>query len=123
MINIIQSPSPNHYSLDEKAYLVFLHTTLGSFEGAISHLQKPDNPSAHLVIGREGQVVQLVQFGRGAWHAGRVSNPSQRAKDVCRKTLWGTIKNPNKYSIGIEHAAGWDIDRDGIIENWEKLFN
>jgi hypothetical protein len=52
-----------------------------------------------------------------------IKNPSAAAKLVCRKNVFGKIKNPNKYSIGIEHAAGWDIDRDGIVESWEKAFN
>lgn len=112
----------NHYALSEPAYIVILHTTLGSYEGAISHLQKRGNPSAHFVCDRTGQGAQLVPLNRGAWHAGVVSSPSARAKRVCRKTLWGSVKNPNKYSFGIENAAGWDIDRDGVIESWEKLF-
>ena len=121
-MDIKQRPSPNFYNLLEPAYISILHTTLGSFEGAISHLTKRGNPSAHFVIGRLGRIAQLVQLDKGAWHAGRISNPSQRAKAVCRKSIWGRVKNPNKYSWGFEYASGYDIDRDGVIENWEKLY-
>jgi len=122
-MNIEKRPSPNFYDLDEKAYIIILHTTLGSYEGTIQELTKRGNPSAHFVIGRDARVARLVPMGFGAWHAGVINNPSIRAKAVCRKNIWGQIKNPNRYSIGIEHAAGWDIDRDGVIESWEQLFN
>lgn len=121
-MKITQRPSPNFYKLLEPAYISILHTTLGSFEGAISHLSKRGNPSSHFVIGRLGQIAQLVQLNKGAWHAGRVSKPSARAKAVCRKTLWGSVKNPNRYSWGFEYASGYDIDRDGVLEGWEKLY-
>ncbi len=121
-MNIIQRPSPNFYDLLEPAYISILHTTLGSFEGAIEHLTTKGNPSAHFVIGRLGQIAQLVSLDKGAWHAGAIYRPSQRAKAVCRKTAWGKLKNPNRYSWGFEYASGYDIDRDGVIESWEKLY-
>jgi len=44
--------------------------------------------SAHLLIGRDGEVVQFVPFGRRAWHAG---DSSFRGRSCC-----------NDFSIGIE---------------------
>jgi AmpD protein len=44
--------------------------------------------SAHLMIGRAGEVVQFVPFGRRAWHAG---DSSFRGRTCC-----------NDFSIGIE---------------------
>lgn len=44
--------------------------------------------SAHLLIRRDGQVVQFVPFGRRAWHAGQ---SKFRGRDAC-----------NDFSIGIE---------------------
>lgn len=121
-MNIQQRPSPNYYSLEYPVNIAVLHMTLGAFEGAIQHLSVPNNPSAHFVIGRLGEIAQLVSLDKGAWHAGRISNPSARGRAVLRKTVWGSWKNINKYSWGFEYAAGYDIDRDGIIEGWEKLY-
>lgn len=44
--------------------------------------------SAHLLIRRDGEVVQFVPFGQRAWHAGR---SSWQGREAC-----------NDYSIGIE---------------------
>jgi len=44
--------------------------------------------SAHLLIGREGDLIQFVPLGRRAWHAGE---SSFRGRSCC-----------NDYSIGIE---------------------
>lgn len=121
-MEIIQRPSPNFYDLWYPADIIVLHTTLGSFEGALSYLSKIGNPSAHFTIGRLGQIVQLVSLDKGAWHAGRIKNPSERAKAVLKKNLWSGFKNPNRHSWGFEFAAGYDIDKDGILEGWEKLY-
>lgn len=32
------------------------------------------------------------------------------------KNLDGSYINPNQYTIGIELAAGYDIDKDGVVE-------
>lgn len=122
-MNIRQKPSPNFYDLKRTPEIIVLHTTLGAYEGAIEWLRKPGNSSAHFVISRFGEITQLVQLDKGAWHAGRVSNPSPRANKVLSKTIWGTTENPNKYSIGVEFASGYDIDRDGILESWEQAYS
>ena len=96
-MKIEQRPSANFYNLKYPAEMLVLHTTLGSFEGSVNYLQRKNNPSAHFVIGREGQIAQLVQLDKGAWHAGRISKPSVRAKAVFRKYAWGAYINPNKY--------------------------
>lgn len=52
--------------------------------------------SAHLVIGRDESITQLVPFNEIAWHAG--------------KSSWDSRNGLNKYSIGIE------IDNAGRLE-------
>ncbi len=44
--------------------------------------------SAHLLIRRDGEVVQFVAFGDRAWHAGA--------------SCYGTRENCNDFSVGIE---------------------
>lgn len=70
--------------------MLVMHYTAGSsLDGAVSHLMNPRvQASAHLVIGRDAHIVQLVEFSNKAWHAGR-------SKYLDRKGL-------NQYSIGIE---------------------
>ena len=53
--------------------MIVLHYTAGtSAESSALFLPRPDvSASAHVVIGREGEVFQLVPFNIEAWHAGK----------------------------------------------------
>ena len=70
-----------------------LHGTLGSFKSAFDWLMTPpakrpdgSSSSAHYIIGRnDGEVVQLVKNEDVSWHAGNISNPSDRAKKALPK--------------------------------------
>jgi len=119
-MNIPFQQTPNYAVGPTKKAVVVLHFTLGSYAGAVSWLMnanRPNRSSAHFVIGRnQGEAVQLVKVTDIAWHAGVVSNPNDRAKRVMKKNLDGTWVNPNQYTIGIELAAGYDVDQDGVVE-------
>lgn len=69
---------------------IIIHFTGGSSaESSVSWLQNPQSSaSAHVVIGRDGSIVQLVPFDTIAWHAGRSS--------------YGGRSGYNQFSIGIE---------------------
>jgi len=69
---------------------IIIHYTAGSSaESSIRTLSNPNvRASAHLVVGRDGAITQLIPFDTIAWHAGRSS-------------YQGRI-GFNKYSIGIE---------------------
>lgn len=74
--------------------LVVLHATAGAtLEGAVAWFKNPQSKvSAHYVIGKDGQVVEMVPLDLQAWHAGR-----------CRMKIDGKIvRNINSRSIGIE---------------------
>ncbi|MCH1931308.1 N-acetylmuramoyl-L-alanine amidase [Shewanella sp. A25] len=81
--------SPNQSAGIAPIFLT-LHFTAGtSLDGAVSWFKNPDaQASAHLVIDRDGSIVQMVAFNRRAWHAG--------------KSHWGNLDGMNQYSIGIE---------------------
>ena len=69
--------------------IVLHYTAVAGSEAAAIYLTRPDvNASAHLVIGREGELVQLVPFNIEAWHAGR--------------SWYAGRAELNHYSIGIE---------------------
>lgn len=69
---------------------LIIHFTAGrSAISSARYLARPDiRASAHLVIGRAGEVYQLVPFDKVAWHAGT--------------SQYGGRSGYNKYSIGIE---------------------
>lgn len=119
-MNIPFQQTPNYAVGPTKKAVVVLHFTLGAYRGAVewlSNANRPNRSSAHFVIGRnQGEAMQLVKVTDIAWHAGAVSNPNERAKRVMKKNLDGTWMNPNQYTIGIELAAGYDVDQDGAIE-------
>lgn len=106
-MNIIAQPSPNHSArvVGDPIDMVVLHATVGSFESALSWMRNPAPPnpqtgrpdpslavSSHYEISETGDIVQLVDEERIAWHAGR--------------STWAPLNrtNINRYSIGIELA-------------------
>lgn len=102
--------SPNYSETKYEKTLGVIHKTLGSFEGALQTLTDPNpannNPvSANYLIDRDGKTVCLVLPHRAAWHAGNISNPSDRFKEVARKDFLGRYVNPNMYSVGIEFVC------------------
>ena len=84
--------------------MIVLHYTAGvSGESSAIYLTRPDvAASAHLVIGRDGKVFQLVPFNIEAWHAGR--------------SWYAGRAELNHYSIGIE------LDNLGKLRQKGKKF-
>jgi N-acetylmuramoyl-L-alanine amidase len=86
------SASPNHGARFANGLpdAVVIHFTAGaSLESSVRTLSSPDSKaSAHVVVGRDGTIVQLVPFDVVAWHAGASS--------------LGNRSGLNKFSIGIE---------------------
>ena len=83
--------SPNCGGELKARFLVFHYTAGRSAESSIESLctrQASGNASAHLVLSRDGRIVQLVPFDVVAWHAG--------------KSHWNGLVGLNRASIGIE---------------------
>lgn len=107
-MNIAWFPSPN-YSPGRRKYdgqaeqvlAIVDHITGGNYPGCRSWLCNPAaKASAHYIVARSGEVVQLVKGEDTAWHAGIVNKPSW--------ALYDSIGyNPNRWTIGIEHE-GYD---------------
>ncbi len=119
-MNVPFQQSPNFTAGPTKKKAVVLHFTLGAYKGAVEWLcnaNRPNRSSAHYVIGRNtGEIIQLVKLTDIAWHAGVVSNPNDRAQRIMEKNFPDLWVNPNQYTIGIELAAGYDVDHDGVVE-------
>lgn len=91
--------SPNHSSRNGVSVdKVVIHITDGGpcLDRSVERFCKPETKAApHFVVGRGGEVVQLVALDRAAWHA----------------SGW------NRESVGIEHIAR----TPGELKNWAKL--
>jgi N-acetylmuramoyl-L-alanine amidase len=77
---------------------IIIHYTAGSSaKSSISSLSDPSvQASAHIVVGRDGIITQIVPFNIVAWHAGA--------------SQYGGRVGFNQFSIGIE------IDNAGLLE-------
>ena len=94
--------TPNHGGELKARYLVFHYTAGQSAESSIASLctRKPQgNASAHLVLARDGRIVQLVPFNVIAWHAG--------------VSQWNGLVGLNQASIGIEMDNAGALSRVG----------
>jgi N-acetylmuramoyl-L-alanine amidase len=88
-------------------YLVIHYTAGGNAESSVNWLTNlRSNASAHVVIGRDGSVTQLVPFDTIARHAGVSS--------------WYGLNGLNKYSIGIELDNAGKLWRHG--NKWRAWF-
>lgn len=89
--------TPNTGGEMEPRYLVIHFTAGRSADESVRWLTDPRaKASAHLVIGRDGGITQLVPFNRVAWHAG--------------VSKWEGLVGLNRHSIGIE------LDNAGRLE-------
>lgn len=89
-MEMTQKPSPNRGGqLKNPKYLIIHYTAGRSAEESANWLcSKAAKASAHVIIGRDGKVIQLVPFNVVAWHAGH--------------SEWQGLPGINNYSIGIE---------------------
>lgn len=91
-MQIIKHPSPNFGPRRDTARpdLIVLHyTAMTTAQAALKRLCDPlAEVSAHYLIGRCGQVWQMVDEDQRAWHAGAGA--------------WGGVNDVNSRSIGIE---------------------
>ena len=84
--------------------MVVLHYTAGTdCRSTAIYLSRPDvDASAHLVLGRRGEIIQLLPFDIEAWHAGRSRYAGQEGLNRC--------------SIGLE------LDNLGRLERHGELY-
>lgn len=81
---------------------IILHDTASplAIDGPVAWFRDPRSKvSAHLVIGRAGEIVQMVECDRAAWHAGQ--------------SCWQGRPNCNAWTIGIEIVNPGKLTRKG----------
>jgi N-acetylmuramoyl-L-alanine amidase len=98
--------SPNRGGPVDHQLLVMHYTAGPSAESSVHWLSNPAaRASAHVVVGRDGSVVQLVPFNRIAWHAGT--------------SEWLGRSRVNEFSLGIElDNAGRLTRHEGQWRAW-----
>lgn len=78
-----------HFDVRKPTYVIIHHTAQNSLDQTIrTFTLEHTKVSAHYVIGRDGQVVQMLNDYLRGWHAG--------------KSKWGSITDLNSVSLGIE---------------------
>ena len=88
-------------------YLILHYTAGRDAASSIRWFKNPDaKASAHVVVGKDGSVTQMVPFNRMAWHAG-ISH-------------WEEKVGLNSYSIGIELDNPGKLQRRG--NRWLSWF-
>lgn len=103
-------PDPNNY--DNKhpiigpKYAVIHFTTGTRIESTIAHFRNAAAQAcAHLLIGRDGRIIQFLPFNKIAYHAGY--------------SWWEGDRSLNSFSVGIElDNAGFLKESNGI---WKRL--
>lgn len=96
-------PTPNKGGKLAPQYLVIHYTAATTARGSISwFLNNAAKASAHLLIDRDGSVIQFAPFNLITWHAGQ--------------SEWNGLKGMNNYSIGIELVNGGRLSKSG--ESW-----
>ena len=103
-MHLIKQKSPNFQkktrNLKDIKYIVIHYTGMQSKRASIKRLtDKKYKVSCHYLIDRKGNIIQMVEDHRVAWHAG--------------KSKWKKIENLNQNSIGIElvnkgHSFGYE---------------
>ena len=86
----IAAPSPNFDARLLPISMIVLHYTgMQDAQSAIDRLRDPEaKVSAHYLVDEDGSILQLVDEGHRAWHAG--------------KSYWRDVDDVNSASIGIE---------------------
>lgn len=88
-------------------YLLIHYTAGTSASGAEEWFKNPaSQASSHLIIDRDGAIIQMVPFNRRAWHAG--------------ESKWGELTDINTHSIGIEIVNAGKLRKrsDGTWLSW-----
>src|SRR5436190_22628758 len=81
--------SPNHDAELNPFYLLLHYTATLTLQQAVRWFLNPEaRASAHILVDRSGEAIQMVPLNRRASHAGR--------------SRWGPLEDLNAYAIGIE---------------------
>lgn len=93
-------PSPNKSARNGKISRIVLHNTEASLESTLATFSKTSSQvSAHLVVGREGEVYRVVDDAMKAWHATVANDSSLGLEIVAGKGMLGMTPVQEKTVI------------------------
>lgn len=95
-------PTPNVGGAYQPRFVVLHYTAGRNVDSSVASLctRKPQgNASAHIVLGRDGRIVQLAPFNAVTWHAG--------------VSQWNGLNGLNHHAIGIEMDNAGLLHREG----------
>lgn len=103
------TPHKNGYKskppIDRPRFVVMHFTTGTKIESTVSHfIDGSSGVSTHLLIGRDGRVIQFLPFNKVAQH--------------CGYSYWERLSNLNYYSIGIELDNAGLLSRSRDTSGW-----
>lgn len=101
LASVDRRPSPDHGGAISPRFVVVHYTGSGSAAGSVDWLSRADEVcvSAHVVVGRDGDVTQLLPFTTRAYHAG--------------KSAWRDVIGLNSCGVGVELVNWGPLTRDG----------
>lgn len=116
MMNIQKYTTPNQSSRGGyKPCLIVWHIADGTFNGTVSWERNPQSQtSSHFVLGKNGEIAQLVPLTEAAWTQGKVNNPTHPLVKM-RKNV-----NPNLYCISIECEGFWKDTKGKLTDKQLK---
>lgn len=102
-MNIQQYSTVNKSSRNGyKPMFICWHIADGTYNGTISwETDKDSKVSSHFVLGKNGEVAQLVPLDMAAWTQGKIRNPTH---PYVKSHL---SINPNQYCVSIECEGFW----------------
>lgn len=101
-------PTKNHGGKITPRYLILHFTANISVSGTVEWFQNPKSKaSAHIIIGRDGELVQMVPFHLMAWH--------------CGTSKWRGLGDLNSHSVGVEMVNWGKLKRrNGKLKSWAQ---
>ncbi len=106
-VKYVQTPNISRGRTITPSYIVIHYTGGPSLDRAVrTFSSKARKVSAHIVIGRDGEVVQMASFRARCWHAGSSS--------------WEGLDGLNSHSIGIElvNSGPLKVNEAGEYKTW-----
>ena len=114
-------PSPNFGDRKDGAApeLIVLHyTAMESCDAACRILCNPDNEdSAHYLIRKNGQIIQMVEEGKRAWHAG--AGMWQGRGDVNSRSIGIEMSNTGSTPFSAALFDSLETLLSGIMARWD----
>lgn len=111
-MNIVQKSTANKSSRESyKPLYIVWHIAEGTYNGTVAWEQNPQSQtSSHFVLGKGGEVTQLVPLDMAAWTQGVVKSPTHAYVKSHNSV------NPNLYCISIECEGKWSETKGKLTD-------